>query len=69
MYNLYHLIKTNASNDLSLLAKETLHEIPTQFMYDIDAPDIKPLSTTKPKYNSGAYKAGDSKEDAEESDA
>ena len=47
--------KVAASNDMSLLAKETLAEIPAQFMSYVDAHDIEPLSKAKPKYNANKY--------------
>eukprot|EP00483_Globobulimina_turgida_P004458 UN04467 len=58
--------KIAEKNDLSLLAKETLHEIPEQFMSYVDAWDIEPLSKAKPKYNADQYDAGDDMKENDE---
>ena len=50
---------------MSLLAKETLHEIPAQFMSYVDAHNIEPLAPAKAKYNADEYDAGDAKDDGE----
>ena len=54
--------KVAAANDMSLLAKETLVEIPGQFMSYVDAHNIEPLAKANPKYNAGNYDAGDAKD-------
>ena len=50
---------------MSLLARETLHEIPAQFMSYVDAHNIEPLAPVKAKYNANQYDAGDAKDDGE----
>eukprot|EP01084_Bolivina_argentea_P066909 121970_1 len=54
--------KISEANDLSLLAKETLAEIPAQFMSYVKAHNIEPRAKAKPKYNAAEYDAKDTAE-------